>query len=277
MSRHTASAMDEDFLGVLRVHPQRGWQRFIERYADCILFEFRKLGLDRDRSMDGFVYVLEKLSENDYRRLKSIRYLKPDGDLTPWVRQVVRRLSVNWTWSVLGRRRHLKAVAALPALDRRVFELHFWHGLGASAIYEQLRSEHKFDGDLFQVLGILDAIFVLLTPRKRWRLLSRMAQNRNPDSLDECDPVTGACKEVPASRPDPERVLIQHETNQRVDRALNGLSPRQRLILQFTYEEGLGSREIACLLRIAEADVKKLLKSGLRDLRERLSTGGCEL
>ena len=132
----TAALSDAALLVLFRSQPQRAWELFIDKYARLIITRLRRFGLDYDQAMDRFVYVCEKLCEQDYRRLRSVRYLGSSGELTPWLVQVVRNLAINWAQSQEGRQRLSKPIAQLGRLDQKVFEAHFHLGLIPSEICE---------------------------------------------------------------------------------------------------------------------------------------------
>lgn len=258
---------DVEVLTLFHRDPERAWELFIERYADVILSDLRRLGFDYDQAMDRFVYVCQKLCEDDFRRLKTIQHTGSKGDLTPWVRKVVKHLCINWVWSADGRKRLLKPIAQLPAREQRVFELYFWKGLLPSEIYELLRFGHQLDIDLIEVFDALERIFSHLSQKKLWRLMTSLARRRGAVSLDEIAEETGISFDPVDAKPNPEEALIQKEAEERINRALDGLSPREQLIVQFRYEEGMAAKEIAEMLHVSEHEVKRSLKATLDKLR----------
>lgn len=258
---------DSELLSLFPEDPNRAWRLFIDRYATAIFSLIRSLGFDYDAAMDRFVYVCEKLCEKDFRRLKAIKYAGSRGDLTPWIRQVVKRLCINWAWSEDGRKRLLKPIASLGPLEQRVFELYFWQGLTPSEIYERLRQEH-FELEPAAVFAALDAILSQLSEKKLWRLISNLTRARGPLSLDETDEESGRVLDVPDERPNPEAGMIRREQDQILQRALGHLSERQVLLLQFRFEHALTTNEVAQIMRIDEREVKSLLDSSLKLLRK---------
>lgn len=262
---------DEELLALFRSRPDRAWDLFIERYADVVLSCLDHLGFDHDQAMDRFVYVCEKLSEDGYRRLRTIRFAGRHGDLTPWVRTVVKNLSVSWAWSVDGRRRLFTSIAELPARQQRVFELYFWHGLTPSEVYQRLRQESPGGGVSYvEVLDALEAVFEHLSATQRWRLLSRLAAARTALSIGNPDPETGLGFDPPAGKADPEQELVERERRELVASALEGLEPRDRLILQLRYEEALGLAEVAEIVGLGLSTVKTSLRASLDRLRRTL-------
>jgi RNA polymerase sigma factor (sigma-70 family) len=247
-------------LALFRHRPRHAWNLFIERYADFIFSLLRRMGFDYDQAMDRFVYVCEKLCEQDFRRLRSIRYAGSRGDLTPWLRQVVKRLCVNWAWSQDGRKRLLKRIAGLPSREQRIFELYFWSGLLPSEIHERLRLEHE-SVELGEVYDALETIFAHLSQKKLWRLLSGLSRARYTLSLDEFDDKTGLGFEPADENASPEEALLKREESDRISRALQSLTARERLVLKLRYDEMLAGGEIAKILRLDEKAVAGALKA----------------
>lgn len=263
---------DSELLVLFQTNSPKAWRLFIDRYADGMFSLIRSLGFDYDQAMDRFTYVCEKLCEKDFRRLKAIKYAGSHGDLTPWVRQVVKRLCVNWAWSENGRKRLLKPIARLGPLGQRVFELYFWQGLTPSQIDERLRQEHFAEVTPASVFTALDQILSQISEKKLWRLISNLARTRGSVSLDDVDEESGLSWDAPDPQPDPELMLIQREQDQTLQRAVDDLNPRQLLILQFRFEHALSLREIGQIMRLEEREVRTIVDTSLELLRESVET-----
>jgi DNA-directed RNA polymerase specialized sigma24 family protein len=263
-ARRADDPPDAEILLLLRREPARAWDLFIGRYADFIFTQLRALGFDYDQAMDRFVYVCEKLAEDDFRRLRTVRYAGERGQLTPWLRQVIKRLCINWAWSAEGRRRLCKPVARLPARERRAFELYFWQGLAPPEIYEQLRLDApalKY----VEVLEALERVFAVLNQQNLWNLLCQLARRRGPVPLDELEDETGL--EPPDPNANPEEILQQKETAALVTQSLAALSALERVAAQLHFTESLTVKEVAEILRRPEREVKNALKTALNKLR----------
>ncbi len=264
---------DGDLLRLFDSDPHRAWDLFLERYADFLLTTLRRLGFGHDAAMDRFVHVCEKLCEDDFRRLRGVRFAGQRGELVPWLREVTANLARNWTWSTEGRLRWFKSIAALGPLERRVFELHFWHGLGPSRILEALlaeRFEENTEMTLDRVFEALENVFNHLDANQLWRLASRLLRRRPAVAVARGDPETGLAFEPPAAAADPERRLIEKERREALSRALGELPARERLILQLRYEETLGLAEVAEIVGVSPSTVKASLRSSRERLRQRL-------
>jgi RNA polymerase sigma factor (sigma-70 family) len=259
---------DSDLLVLFQTSPSQAWRLFIDRYADAMFSLIRSLGFDYDQAMDRFVFVCEKLSEKDFRRLRGIKYAGRRGDLTPWIRQVVKRLCINWAWSEDGRKRLLKPIASLGPLEQRVFELYFWQGLTPSRIDERLRQEHFPGLETSSVFDALEQILSQISEKKLWRLVSNLARTRGALSLDAPDDESGTLPDVAADGPDPESELIQCEQDSILQRALQHLPTQGVLMLQFRYEHALSTPEIAELMSLNEHEVRVELENCLKILRK---------
>lgn len=268
-ARHISPApSDSELLVLFQTNPAKAWRLFIDRYADSMFSLIRSLGFDYDQAMDRFTFVCEKLCEKDFRRMKAIKYAGSHGDLTPWVRQVVKRLCINWAWSQDGRKRLLKPIANLGPFEQRVFELYFWQGLTPSRIDERLRQEHFSDLETTSVFDALEQILSQISEKKLWRLVSNLARSRGSISLEEADEESGIVPDVAADGPDPETELIQREQDQILQRALQHLSAQAVLMLQFRYEHALSLSEIAEMMRLDESIVRRTLDDCLKTLRK---------
>jgi RNA polymerase sigma factor (sigma-70 family) len=257
---------DSELVSLFAESPERAWLLFLERYSGLILSIVRGIGCQRDEAMDRFVYVCDKLREDGFRRLRTVRRLGEQGQLVPWLRVVVRNLCVNWAWSVQGRRRLLKPIARLSELDRRVFELHFWRGRTASEVHEQLRCTFCRSLSFREVFESLDRVASCLSGKARWRLTAALARRLPPVKLEDAERVN----QLPVRSETPESALLRREAEQRLHEALGQLTARQRLILELRFEEALSTRGVAKVLALREAEVRAALRSGLEALRRAL-------
>lgn len=211
---------DTELLALFRREPEKAWQLFTHKYSDLVFSCLQRLGFDYDEAMDRFVYVFEKLYEQDYRRMKSIRHAGTHGDITPWLVQVVERFSISWLRSIEGRKRMLKPITKLPQHDQRVFELYFWKGCYPSLIAEQLQA-HGHNTTLAEVLDSLDRIFSVLTEKKRWRLFSNLLKRSRTTPIDGEE----SRQEVVDSSLNPQDRILEKEAAHRLQQAIRELPP----------------------------------------------------
>ena len=260
---HAERRGDQALLEELRADPRRGWQSFLDRYAQDLLAWIRQLGFDGDEAMDRFVYVCEKLADDGCRRLREVRHLGDEDELVPWLRTVVRNASISWYWSQHGRQRLPKAVAALGEDEQRVFQAHYWEGLGPLAIRERMEAEGQ-RRDLPQVFDALETVLEVLSDGDRWRLASGLLSRHTPREIE-------AWSEPASSRSDAEETVLKRELRERAGRALAELAPPDRLLLQLRYEEGCSYREMASLVGCDSTTARRRTARVLERLRSLLT------
>jgi RNA polymerase sigma factor (sigma-70 family) len=191
---------------------EEAWAAFVRAYTDRMLRAARTLGGDRDSVMDRYTFVLERLREDDFRRLRA--YVRPGaGEFTLWLMVVTRRLCLD----------HYRERYGRP-------------GQGGG---------HARAG--------------------RRRLVDLVADRTDPTTLADR---TGA---------GPDEVLTRRERLQALGRALEGLSPADRLLLRFRFSQELPAREIARLMGFPTVfHVYRRLDKILRELRSTLTGMGLE-
>lgn len=99
---------------------ERAWEAFVQRYSRLIHMAARKSTRDYDVVMDRYTFVLERLREDDFRRLRSFT---SDGrsKFTTWLVVVASRLCVDHHRSVYGR--HSADDTAQARQRKRLVEL----------------------------------------------------------------------------------------------------------------------------------------------------------
>ena len=70
------------------------WNSFIAEYSRLLVYVTRKTTSDYDTSMDAYAFVLDKLRENDLRRLRGYA-ADGRGKFTTWLVVVTRRLCLD--------------------------------------------------------------------------------------------------------------------------------------------------------------------------------------
>jgi RNA polymerase sigma factor (sigma-70 family) len=117
---------------------ERAWSAFIEKHSKLILHTVRSFARDYDAVMDCYAYVLERLRQDDFRRLRS--YVADGrGKLTTWLTVVVRRLTLDHHRERYGRIRGKRAIGA----DEE--EIRTARRNLADLVSEQLPPEHLAD------------------------------------------------------------------------------------------------------------------------------------
>src|SRR5690348_13600593 len=198
----------------------------------------------------------------------------------------------------------LAAVNSLPDLDERVLVVQAQGG--SRAAFEEL--VRRFDRDVLRLaLNLMkrpedardvyqEAFLKVYRNLHRFRFecsfytwLYRIVTNVCLDHMrrrrarpEDQAPISGAelRDDVPArdffdqqtdTSADPEQSLLGHEIGDRIDRALESLSPRERMIFELKHKQGLRLRAIGEALGTTEETVKNSLFRATRKLRAQLA------
>jgi len=108
-------------------------------------------------------------------------------------------------------------------------------------------------------------------------LRRRAARPEDPASIVEFEGGSRSrIDEQADERPDhnPERALARREIRRRIEDALGGLAPRERLVFEMRHYEGLRLRQIGDMIGTTEDTVKNCLFRAHRHLREALADLG---
>ncbi len=106
-------------------------------------------------------------------------------------------------------------------------------------------------------------------------LRKRKARRESPVSGEDGEGVPVPLLQVPERRPeaDPERVLANRRLAERLEQALAGLTPRERMVFELRHYHGLRLRTIGAMMGASEEAAKtclyratQKLRSALRDL-----------
>jgi len=108
-------------------------------------------------------------------------------------------------------------------------------------------------------------------------LRRRAARPEEPASVVEFEgDVRRSLDDRPDERPesDPERALARREIRRRIEDALGGLGPRERLVFEMRHYEGLRLRQIGVMIGTTEDTVKNCLFRAHSQLRAALADLG---
>ena len=97
---------------------ERAWSAFLDEYSGLLLHVARALGGDEDAVMDRYVYVVEALRRDDYRRLRTF-VSDGRGQFATWLVIVVRRLCLDEYRHRFGRPQGQGAAASARWTQRR--------------------------------------------------------------------------------------------------------------------------------------------------------------
>lgn len=245
------------------------WRDFLDRYSALIYHVVRSFDCDPDRSGNCFVFICERLSDNDFHRL---RKFDPAGraSFSTWLCAVTRNLCLDWHRKEHGRLRVFGSVLRRNEADQLLFELVFRRGFSI----EEARQELSCRGIDLSFAALEERIGDLrrcMSSRQLWLLSSGKILETSID-LDEqgthvAEPVHPA--------PDPETLLALRETHEQVSAALGSLPDSDRLLVRLRYQEGLTLQQVAKLVGLKDAQTAdRRLRDIIDQLRQSLGVGG---
>ena len=217
------------------------WAEFLDSYSQLIINVAGQIEFEEDRIEECFLYVCEKLHENNFKRLLSFN-LKGAAKFRTWLTTVVFNLCVDWHRHEYGRVRLLPAISALPEFDQAVYRLVIEEGANRESAYQRLLSDNP-DLTRESLGNALHRIHEVLTPRQRWRISlgRRVASKSGPESTDR------RLENIRDQGPGPESTLEGEERLEILEQALSGLPTEQRLLIHWKFQEGLSLKRIAVL------------------------------
>ncbi len=233
-------------IALLDRDPKAAWDRLVDDYSDLILSVIARYTRDFDTRMDAYLYVLEELKAQDFRRLR--HYNEAAGprpcSFATWLKLVVRNLYFDWFRHEHGRKSLPKEIQKLGALEQRAFKLVHWEGYSAHEAFHILKSElpdlryERFIQRLADVEGKLTAI-------NRAKIRRDIERARGPLSLDmdEEGPPLEARAEVEVSTPEDDAALA--ERREALWRLIQDLEAEDRLLVRLRFFEGLTAKQIA--------------------------------
>lgn len=149
------------------------WTRFLESHSDLLLLVARRVFREHDGAMDAYAYVLERLREDDFRRLRAFE-AGGEAAFSTWLAVVARRLCLDFRRRRYGRVR--ESTAELTVVTRRRLA----ENLSGNIDVDTIRHEHGGQpGDqvrLAQLTDALAAALAELSPRDRLLLSLRFGR-----------------------------------------------------------------------------------------------------
>ncbi len=134
------------------------WERFVAQHTRLILYVIRKLVRDRDRGMDAYAWVLERLREDGARRLRGYS-ANGAGKFTTWLVVVARRLTVDFLRHSGGRTQATgTATGDGVGRESQVFRRRLLALAGDTVDLDALRDEHPAADDLLDRSERLEAL-----------------------------------------------------------------------------------------------------------------------
>jgi RNA polymerase sigma factor (sigma-70 family) len=210
-----------------------------------VLSVIRQYQRDPQCINDAFLFVCEKLIDNQFRRLR--RYTPAsDASFDSWLRTVVARLCVDFHRSRLGRLRPTRSVLAMGDLHQRVFTCRFGQQMNIAECLATLRPEFPELNEL-RLAAVIAELNNSLDSAQHWRLKVRQ---HGFVSLQDASVESQA--ELQSCAVGPEQVAINQEDKARLAAALARLPPQDRLLLRARLEQELPLREVARIAGLSD-------------------------
>jgi RNA polymerase sigma factor (sigma-70 family) len=151
---------------------EAAWERLIARHTRLILSAARSLGGDNDAVMERYAYVLGKLRENEFRRLRAFDS-NAGATFSTWLTVTARRMCLDLHRSKFGRQRqeHSNDKTSILRAARKALGGSFFSDVDADTI----SVEHHVDVQIIreQRNECLRDALSRLTPRERLLLTLR--------------------------------------------------------------------------------------------------------
>lgn len=116
--------------------PEAGaaWVDLVNRFAHLIMKTASQFEYRQDRSSACFLYVCEKLCDQQFRRLQKYNTAGA-AKFHNWLSTVVFNLCVDWHRKEFGR------AIVLPAFDQMVYRYSYEMGMGQDACYQAIKPD----------------------------------------------------------------------------------------------------------------------------------------
>lgn len=239
---------------------ESAWCAFLERYSGLIYHVVRSFDRDPDNSGNCFLFVCEKLSANEFRRLRKFDQ-SGRASFSTWLLAVVRNLCLDWLRKEHGRHRIFGSVARRSTMEQLLFDCVFRRGFSAEEAREEL-GRRGFEMTFSAVEERICDLRRCLSSRQLWLLSSGKTVLDSIDSENE-----GTYVEPADPAPDPEALVALRETHQHVSTAVSSLSESDRLLIRLRYHQGLTLEQVATLVGLKDAQTAD---RRLRDIIEAL-------
>ncbi|GEM_PF-1485362 len=243
------------FLRLLATNQAEGWRLFLDQFSETILRTIRRFSFDYDESMEIYVNICEKLSENNFSRLKQFRGEGQGGHCTfpTWLITTVINFCRAWIRQKKGRRRLFEAVKNLSKFDQAVFELYYWQNYNENEINELLKTRFAVQITPLQIHQSLQQINQVITQKNKWKIVSSLLRRIPTISLEQLYEEQGEKFEIQPESPalaDPEEHLEQTHSQNLFYQAFQQLTTEEKQLLRLRFERGLSGREIGAVLNI---------------------------
>ena len=220
----------------------KAWKQFLAVYSPVIMHVASQHEYHRDSLDDCYLFVCEKLSENDFYRLLSFQ---PEGPASfrSWLNVVIANLCIDWRRQTRGRARPFKSISELSLFDQMVFKYRFQQRISLQACLASMQADFP-DMNEAQLDSAVSRINESLSARQQWLLSIRKATTVSLSDSGANEPAEPG--------PDPEQFAVSEQDRDQLQQALDRLSPHHRLLIKLRYQQDLSLKEVARLTRLGD-------------------------
>ena len=252
--------------GLRSPNPGEAWLDFLD-LCGPVLYHVALIQTHReDAAADCYIYVCEKLADNDFKRLLKF---DPGGDasFTTWLRVVARNLCFDWHRTRFGRHRPFKALGDLSPLESEVYKLRFTNGASRDETLQQISKTFPTVG-ADEVFAIEERLEKSLNARQRWILSSRRQVQNSVSAVTTTEEGHPVAIEIADPNPNQEVLVVTAEERLQLRKAVAALPPDERLLLQLRFEQDLSLDEVARLCGLGDGQrVHRRISAVLKKLR----------
>jgi RNA polymerase sigma factor (sigma-70 family) len=185
MSVAAPIALDQLLAAADSVVRDAAWDELIAKHTRLLLAVARSFGGGRDEAMERYAYILEKLYESDFRRLRTFDP-ESGASFSTWLTVTTRRLCLDHYRNRYGRQRPTlnDKVDPLRALRRRIMD-----SVSSDVDADSLSDSAIIPGDTKAVIderdSALRAELVRLAPRDRLLLALRFEDDLSASRISQ--------------------------------------------------------------------------------------------
>jgi RNA polymerase sigma factor (sigma-70 family) len=220
---------------------------------------------DENEQNESFVFILDKLKADDFRRLRGYR---GKSRITTYLYSLVNTLVIDYRRQNYGRRRIPAAVAKLGKWAETVYRLVCWQKFSFDDAYDLLQVEDLFEGPYERYLQAIAPI--------------RDAPCRENPSFQSLDEEKASVPENPQYlETNPLEALIDKLDHTRRGKAIKviqatteTLSQEDQLLIRLVYASGQPVSAVAKMIGRSAPSARRRLKRLLTQFREQLLAEG---
>jgi len=261
--------------------PEFTWQTFLKKYHDLVIAVISKMVWDHDEKMELYTYTLDKLKEDDFKRLKAYFEKTRPYNFRIWLVIIIRNCCSDWLRREKGRKRLLKCIRDLPELDQCIFRYLYWQKYSYDISYELVKTRYGFKGSFSDFCDHVDQINQTLQKSTKWRLADTIHFIK---SLPPTENIENEVYQLETTKinsnhhSSQEDQIISSDRTEIIKNILNQIPHEEQLIIKLHFFRDLPLGQIARLLKMKNIwRVRRKLQKALKLIRKKLKNRGIEV